>query len=88
MEDETTITVKPFDAHAALKSALDKGILTEDTILAAAEESAFGDEYTGYCLECGYEHEGVEPDARNYVCESCGARAVYGAEEIVIMMVP
>jgi hypothetical protein len=26
---------------------------------------------------------GVEPDARNYECEACGERAVYGAQELL-----
>ena len=38
----------------------------------------------GFCLACGAEAEGCEPDARQYECESCGAAAVYGAEEILI----
>ena len=28
---------------------------------------------------------GVEPDARRYECETCGAREVYGAEELLMM---
>jgi hypothetical protein len=39
----------------------------------------------GYCIECGDEAFGVEPDARRYICESCGERAVYGAEELLVM---
>lgn len=42
------------------------------------------DDCRGYCLRCGDEAYGVEPDARQYRCESCGQRGVYGAEEIVI----
>ena len=40
--------------------------------------------YGGYCTQCGDEAAGVEPDARQYVCESCGERAVYGIEELLI----
>lgn len=40
---------------------------------------------TGFCYECGYEQDGVEPDARGYECEDCGAKAVTGAEEIILM---
>jgi hypothetical protein len=40
---------------------------------------------SGFCLKCGAERGECEPDARKYKCESCGANAVYGAEEIVIM---
>jgi hypothetical protein len=38
----------------------------------------------GFCLACGEEAYGVEPDARKYKCESCGQNKVYGAEEILI----
>ena len=40
--------------------------------------------YGGFCIECGDHVYGVEPDARRYRCESCGANAVYGAEELLI----
>ena len=45
-----------------------------------------GEDSMGFCVECGAEAYGVEPDARKYECESCGARAVYGAEELLLMM--
>lgn len=40
----------------------------------------------GFCLNCGDEADGVEPDAREYKCESCGERQVAGAEEILLGM--
>jgi len=43
------------------------------------------EEEGGWCLTCGEEAYGIEPDARKYKCEACGARAVYGAEEMVVM---
>jgi DNA-directed RNA polymerase subunit RPC12/RpoP len=55
--------------------------LTMDEVLAAIE----ADEYVGFCLQCGAEQGGCEPDARHYECEECGARQVFGAEEILIM---
>lgn len=39
----------------------------------------------GFCLACGHEQEGCEPDAREYVCEECGEKKVYGAEECLFM---
>ena len=39
----------------------------------------------GFCIACGEEASGVEPDARKYECESCGEKQVYGAEELVMM---
>jgi len=41
--------------------------------------------YMGICLSCGEHAHGVEPDARNYTCESCDAPEVYGAAELLIM---
>jgi len=39
----------------------------------------------GFCLACGEIADGVEPDARRYECECCGAEKVFGAEELVLM---
>jgi hypothetical protein len=52
-----------------------------DEIMAACEE----DDCIGFCTACGEEAYGVEPDAREYECESCEEKAVYGAEELLIM---
>jgi hypothetical protein len=40
----------------------------------------------GFCTACGEEAEDVTPDARRDECESCGKPAVYGAEELLIML--
>lgn len=47
-------------------------------------EQAIAD-YSGFCAECGIEACNVEPDARLYECDECGALAVFGAEELLIM---
>ncbi len=39
----------------------------------------------GWCLACGTEAYGVEPDARRYTCEDCGEAKVYGFEELLLM---
>ena len=41
----------------------------------------------GFCISCGSEAEGVEPDAQGYECEACGENAVYGAEELLLYVV-
>ena len=56
--------------------------ITIDQILEACEQ----DDCRGFCTSCGAEAYGVEPDARKYVCECCGAAAVYGAEELLIRL--
>ena len=43
------------------------------------------EEYAGFCIACGSEHEAIDPDARRYTCEECGKNHVYGAEELVMM---
>ncbi len=51
-------------------------------IMDAIEE----DDNIGFCLACEEEHQDVEPDARNYECEYCGAMQVFGAEECLMMV--
>lgn len=62
--------------------------ITLERILAAAEESMFGMSDYGFCIACGEEAHGIEPDARKYECETCGRRAVYGGEELMMMGLP
>lgn len=59
-----------------------KQVVSIDQVLVALEE----DNYLGFCLACGYEQDGCEPDAKEYKCEECGERKVYGAEECLIML--
>jgi hypothetical protein len=58
--------------------------ITTDQIISAIE----ADDCIGFCTACGNEQHGCEPDARNYVCESCGKKKVFGAEELLIMCHP
>lgn len=50
-------------------------------------EAVQADQMVGFCLACGAERDCTEPDARGYECPVCGERKVYGAEEIMLMMV-
>lgn len=43
------------------------------------------DNYGGFCLSCGREVWGVEPDAANYLCDHCGDTQVYGAETVLLL---
>jgi hypothetical protein len=58
-------------------------LVTMDKIMQAVE----ADDNLGFCIACGEEACGVEPDARNYECEACGERQVFGAEELLIQFV-
>lgn len=60
--------------------------ITKDRIYECAKESMFGLESIGLCLACGEEVGNVEPDARNYTCECCGEKKVWGAEELMIIV--
>jgi hypothetical protein len=53
-----------------------------ETVMSAIEDG----DMIGFCIACGEEASGCEPDARKYTCESCGAKKVYGAEEILMMI--
>lgn len=53
-----------------------------DDIIEAVESG----ELYGFCIACGALADGVEPDARRYKCDECGAQKVYGAEELLMMM--
>ena len=55
--------------------------VTLEQVLEAIQQ----DDCLGFCLACGEQAYNVEPDARRYVCEGCGKRQVYGAEELLIM---
>lgn len=58
--------------------------ITHKVILDAVQSNMQTLSNLGYCIACGYEHDGVEPDARNYECEDCGEDAVYGAQELLM----
>ena len=53
--------------------------------LELVEEAMFGLSNLGGCTACGEVNDGCEPDARDYECEFCGERAVYGMEELMVM---
>ena len=38
----------------------------------------------GFCIACGHEVLGVEPDACAVECEHCGDETVFGAEELLL----
>ena len=69
------MTIDGVEAHPAI---------TADRIIAAVEASTRSLDDPGFCICCGAEVQGVEPDARKYECESCGESGVYGAEELLL----
>lgn len=75
-----TIAENPEKGWKVVKGAPPAVVISVDQIMAAIES---GDNI-GICKACGEEQGGCEPDARNYECESCGQREVYGAEEMLL----
>lgn len=61
------------------------GAVTLERVMEAAERYNVSLDNPGLCLACGEDQEGCEPDAEHYECDSCGERAVFGAEQLVLM---
>lgn len=68
------MTAQPYTTRSGAKQF--RPVVTSDE----AHEGTMG-----FCLACGAEVYGVEPDARKYTCESCQAPKVYGLEELALM---
>jgi hypothetical protein len=62
--------------------------ITVERVADACERRMCSLDDPGFCIECGEEQGGCEPDARKYRCESCGHMQVYGCEELLIELVP
>lgn len=58
--------------------------ITSTRIIHAVEHSLSALINPGFCIACGADPEGCEPDARGYECEACGESKVYGAEELLL----
>ena len=58
-----------------------------EKLLDAVESEMFGLENPGFCMSCGHQQDGCEPDAREYECEECEENQVFGAEWIMIGVV-
>jgi hypothetical protein len=61
--------------------------VTAERVIEASERRANSLDNPGICIACGAEQDGCEPDAQRYQCEACEEDAVYGAEELLLMMV-
>jgi hypothetical protein len=60
--------------------------LTDERIMDAAERQMIDLDNPGFCLACGNEQGGCEPDARRIRCEVCGENKVYGAQELMLSL--
>lgn len=62
--------------------------LTAEQIIEAVERRRTSLDDPGFCVACGGEAAGVEPDAENYECAACGELQVFGAEALLIRIAP
>lgn len=58
-------------------------IVSLDDVLTACEN----DDAIGFCLTCGTQADGIEPDTLDSECEACGAFRVCGTDELLIRLV-
>jgi hypothetical protein len=58
--------------------------LTDKVIFDATRRQMRDLDDPGFCVMCGNEQGGCEPDARRIRCEACGARQVFGAQELLM----
>ena len=58
--------------------------LTAAVIMDAVQRRMTTLDNPGFCIHCGDEHGGIEPDACRYRCEACGDDGVYGADELLL----
>lgn len=61
--------------------------ITVDRVMNACERRATALDNPGFCISCGAEAEGCEPDAERYTCEICGEDKVYGSDELAMHMI-
>lgn len=61
--------------------------VTPARVLEAVERAHLSLDDPGFCVSCGADREGCEPDMRKGPCEVCGCPAVYGAEELLFHLV-
>lgn len=61
--------------------------LTPARLMEACEREMNSLDNPGFCVACGAEAGTCEPDARRYLCEECGEHQVYGAQELLFMVI-
>ena len=42
------------------------------------------DDSVGFCIRCGHEHSGIEPDVANAQCAACNLPGLFGVEELLV----
>lgn len=57
--------------------------ITQERVIEAVQRQLTTLDNPGFCVACGEEAMGCEPDMREGRCENCGEPKVYGAEELM-----
>ena len=57
--------------------------ITAERVMGAAWRRQLKLAKPGFCVECGLEQFGCNPDTRRAKCRRCGKFMVYGAEELL-----
>lgn len=57
-----------------------------EQVMDAVERQMTSLDNPGFCIACGCETDGCEPDAQNYECPECGEHKVFGAEILLFML--
>lgn len=60
--------------------------ITIERVTSAVRESMFDLSNPGFCIACGENVEGTEPDMSRGRCPYCSAFKVYGAEELLMYL--
>lgn len=58
--------------------------ITIDRVIGLIEQNFGEPDNLGLCRACGFEQDGVEPDATGYPCENCGELEVTGIEVLLL----
>lgn len=58
--------------------------ITAQRVYEAVVEGMCSTDSPGFCLSCGADADGVEPDARGYTCDVCGDDAVASAQFVLL----
>jgi hypothetical protein len=61
--------------------------ITVERVLEAVKRQETSLDDPGFCIACGEDAEGCEPDAQRNKCEHCGERRVYGASWLLMGMI-
>jgi hypothetical protein len=81
-----TQSLTQYASDARNAGCIQEPPLDMNRVVEAVEEQMTSLYNPGFCLKCGYEQDGCEPDAEGYECENCGEHSVSGAENCLFAL--